>query len=602
MGRTSLTDAAKLAQALRPFSALLVLSCALLWAGAADAGAATLYVAPGGSGPACTSQAPCGSLDQAYRTADPGDSVDVAAGSYPGQTVSRDASKPMGSAKVTFRAQGVVMLSAFSSWANDVHYIGFRLPTPSGQATIRAGRNVVMDDFRAAKPYIWAVTSSSAIGDTIQNVTIKGGDFGPHVSCGGGFQIKSDGRISSAGGVPRDITIDGATFHDFTITAACPDAHLDCLHSFNGVQGLTIKNSRFYRCQHFGMLINSASDVVIENNFIEGGIFGFKLRGDTNPSYEPFDNVLIRNNSADHMSLGTSGSNILTNVRVEANAVIDRTNCRSGVTYASNLAQRGSACSGDLPNVSSLGFANAAAGDFHIQVTSPAVNRLGTGPGADIDGHGRPQGPRHDIGADEVTEAGSSPPPPLPPPPPSLQPPPPPPSPPPGPGPDPDSDSDDGGRPGGDLKGLSAPWLQSPLPAAPRPSASKRTGPPRLSLGRVPRNMMVSNRGTVALRLVCLPRGSRARGRRCAGSVILLAARRPHPGAARRGILGRAAVSIAAGRAGVVKIRLSRGARKRVRPGHSVKVRLHATTHRRGANRVDVRSRLKLVAWRRERP
>jgi hypothetical protein len=92
-------------------------------------------------------------------------------------------------------------------------------------------------------------------------------------------------------------------------------------------------------------------------HFIEGGTVGFKLRGDTNLSFEPFDHVLIRDNSADHISLGTSGSNILTDVRVEANAVIDRTHCRSGVTYASNLAQQGSACSGDLPSVSSLGFA-----------------------------------------------------------------------------------------------------------------------------------------------------------------------------------------------------------------------------------------------------
>jgi Right handed beta helix region len=576
----------------RRLAALLVLLSALLWVDVADAGATTLHVAPDGSGTACTAQAPCGSLDQAYRTAGPGDTVDVAAGSYPGQTVSRDASKPMGSAKVTFRAQGVVMLNAFSSWANDVHYIGFRLPTPSAQANVRAGRNVVMEDFRAAKPYIWGVTSSSATGDTIQNVTIKGGDFGPHVSCGGGFQIKSDGRISSAGGVPRDITIDGATFHDFTITAACPDAHLDCLHSFNGVHGLTIKNSRFYRCQHFGMLINSASNVVIENNFIEGGIFGFKLRGDTNPSFEPFNNVLIRNNSADHISLGTSGSNILTNVRVEANAVIDRTNCRSGVTYAGNLAQQGSACSGDLPNVSSLGFANPAAGDFHIPLTSPAVNRLGAGPAADIDGHGRPQGPRYDIGADEVTEAGSPPPPPVPPPPP----------PPPDPRPGPDSGSDDGGPPGGDLKGLEVPWLQSPLPAARRPSGPKRTGPLRLSLRRVPRHVAVSSRGTVALRLACVPRSRWAHGRRCAGSVILLASRRPDPGAARRGIFGRAAVSIAAGRAEVVKIRLSRRAWKRVRPGHSIKVRLHATTRRPGAHRVDVQKPMKLVARRSRRP
>ncbi|HWL50086.1 MAG TPA: right-handed parallel beta-helix repeat-containing protein, partial [Acidimicrobiia bacterium] len=332
----------------------------------------------------------------AYRSAQPGDVVEVAAGSYGGQDVRKDASKPLGSARVVFRAVGTVTMAGLTSYANDVTYVDFRVP--NNQITIRAGRNVTLENARAEKPYIWGPTSSSSTGDTLENVTIKGGDFGPHVSCGGGFQITRDGP-------PRNITVEGATFHDFSIDSSCPTAHLDCLHTFNGIIGLTIKNNRFYRCEHFGALINSASNVTVENNFFDGGIYGMKLRGDTDPSIEVFNNLTIRHNSGDHVSLGSSGSNTLNNALVEGNATIERVNCRPGVTYRNNIGQTGSPCgAGDLPTVRSLGFANPDAGDFHVPLSSPLVDRLTTGPATDYDHNARPQGPKYDIGADEVDQ------------------------------------------------------------------------------------------------------------------------------------------------------------------------------------------------------
>jgi hypothetical protein len=327
--------------------------------------------------------------------------VQVRAGSYGDQSVPKDSSKPHGSERVVFRAVGRVMLADFSTRANDVTYVGFRLPTPDGAATVRGGRNVTLARFRAAKPYIWGPESSSGSADTLENVKIKGGNFGPHVSCGGGFQITRDGP-------PRNITIDGARFHDFRVGSECPTAHLDCLHTFNGIQGLTIRNSRFWRCENFGALVNGASNIVVENNFFEGGIYGFKLRGDNDPSIEVFSNLTIRHNSGDTISLAESGSNTLRNVLVEGNATREAIDCRDGVTYRGNIAERGGRCRGDLRSVRSLGFANPDIGDFHLSPSSPAVNRLASGPGRDIDGNTRPQGGRVDAGADEV--AGGAPP------------------------------------------------------------------------------------------------------------------------------------------------------------------------------------------------
>ncbi len=374
---------------------------------ACDAGAheysATLQVSTSGSDAnPCTQAQPCLSLNRAYQVANPGDTVSVATGSYASQTINKDAGKSLGSTKVVLRADGDVVLGGFNSYANDIHYIGFELPRPSGTATLKGGRNVIMEDFRAAKPYIIGPTSSSSTADTIDSITIKGGDFGPHVSCGGGF------GINTLGGRPaNNITLEGITMHDFSIDASCPDAHLDCLHTFNGIDGLTVRNSRFYNCEHFGALVNGSSNVTIENNFFEGGIHGFKLRGDNDPSIEVFNTVLIRNNSADHINLGSGGSNTLNDVRVEGNATVDTPTCRSGVTYTGNLSESGRCSTDNDFSPESIGFADVANGDFHVTDTSPAVDRLSSGPATDIDGDSRPQGSLFDVGADEVT--GTSP-------------------------------------------------------------------------------------------------------------------------------------------------------------------------------------------------
>jgi hypothetical protein len=479
--------------------------------------AATIKVSPGAN------------LNSVYQSARPGDEIVLAPGGYGSQSIAKDGGKPAGSRPVVFRMRGA-SFSGVESRANDVVYVA---PTVDANFTFYAGRNVVLRRARAQKPYILGPTSSGPSGDTIDNILIAGGDFGPHSSCGAGFQINTIADGHQGNRPTHNVRIVGNSFRDFAVPSSCPTAHLDCVHAFGGIDGLQIVGNRFVRCENFGALVNGASNVVIENNFMEGGIFGLALRGDADPSVEVFSNVTIRNNSADYISLGSPGANTLNDVVVEGNATIDGVNCRPGVRYTRNLSQTGGRCPGDLRPVSSIGFADPAAGDFHIPRSSPAVDRLPAGPSTDFDGDSRPQGPRRDIGADEVERRGRA-----------------------------GGGSDDTRR--------------------------QRSTLLRSILEHVERWLRVSRRGFVRLELRCRRASAARASRRCKGTVSLRRTRAGlrQAGAAdtrrqRGALLGRRRFAIRTGHVVPVKVRLSRRARSVLRR-HRIRARVRVTIRRRG--------------------
>src|SRR4051812_14841689 len=69
------------------FAVAITAGAAAYIASPAVAQAATLHVSPGGSGGSCSAASPCGSFDAAYRAARPGDTVEVAGGSYGRQEI-----------------------------------------------------------------------------------------------------------------------------------------------------------------------------------------------------------------------------------------------------------------------------------------------------------------------------------------------------------------------------------------------------------------------------------------------------------------------------------------------------------------------------------
>jgi hypothetical protein len=283
-------------------SVVLVLVSSLLLAGAGDARVGkrgvqrvgTLLVAPTGSDSnPCTISAPCLSFDRAYRRAAAGDTVMVASGDYPAQTINADNAKQ--APPVVF--EPIEGGTAVIHGGLTIHASNVTIAGTETSAALAAGARVGFD-------VRWNVLVASVSGATAQqdvvptnvlienvnaragaitgsnNVTVRGGQFGPAVSCVSGdtcaadlneglaaedlFVVRSrrdpDGTVLPA----QDLTIDGVYFHDLTKVfdrcstyAVSCRSHADCLQVYS-FSRLTIENSRFEDC--------SDSDFFVKND------------------------------------------------------------------------------------------------------------------------------------------------------------------------------------------------------------------------------------------------------------------------------------------------------------------------------------------------
>ena len=213
---------------------------------------------------------------------------------------------------------------------------------------------------------------------------------------------------------PRNILIDGVTFHDWRIAVA--GQHTECLQ-IGGGDGITVRNSRFINCEatgnlhitHYGPPSPRTRNVTIENNFFSSTIGGFY-----SINAYAVENLLIRNNSALQSILVQpfpGDSVAANNVRLVANvAPAAAWECVPGVTYRSNVwfwgtaGQQAAKCSSSdtaLTGTSNPGFVNPGALDLHLTASSPALGRGSASESAatDFDGEARPD--TADAGADE---------------------------------------------------------------------------------------------------------------------------------------------------------------------------------------------------------
>ena len=253
----------------------------------------SLYLSPTGSDSnPCTADAPCATMDHAYRLASSGETIFLAAGDYPVQSIKPDAAKTDPTPVVFMPAAGAqVTVARLDVTASHVEFENFQadwaVATPANGVTFR---NIV------ANGAIY-VTGAS-------NVQVIGGQvFSP-------VPVSSDSQIASIKGqVPTNILFDGVSFHDFADVGPGQFHHIECLQVGAAIN-LTIRNSKFWNCathdifiRSWGFVNNSPSplsNILIENNWFAKTAAGFYAMQFLDDLWtgDPPTSVTIRNNSA----------------------------------------------------------------------------------------------------------------------------------------------------------------------------------------------------------------------------------------------------------------------------------------------------------------
>jgi hypothetical protein len=362
-----------------------------------------LFVAAGASAfNSCTQAAPCGTLDRAYALARPGQVIDVVPGSsLGGQTIT--GTKP---------APRVIVRLAGSS-IEDLRVEADNLEIQGGKVGYWEARaesdGLTM---RGVDSGLFGIYGSA-------NTSIIGGDVGPSYAPGG---VTSPVFISvGVNGDPRNVVIDGVLFHDFR--AGQPYQHVECMQIV-AVNGLTIRNSRFQRCDIYSLFFtewagpNPPHDIVLENNWFDTSTADGQYCGCTSYAVvfaghmDYYKNIVIRYNSF-KQAFVFDGNGPRTNVHVVGNLGIGA-GCDPRTIYAYNVWQwdsRSAACNptdrvvlGGQYQIDKLGYLNADAFDLRLTGTSPAIDRGDpkTYPRRDIFGTTRPVGRRPDAGAVEA--------------------------------------------------------------------------------------------------------------------------------------------------------------------------------------------------------
>jgi len=431
------------ARAAVPLAALSLLA----FAATASAAGTTRYVAPGGSGTACTSTAPCGSFDAAYKTAALGDTVEVAAGTYGNQTVLFDPSKtgasdlpdvlfrPALGAGVTVNGNIDIGSSRFTGGASHATFERF---TVNGDVSIPGcgqsadgaacasdasapGNDLTFRNLRVKGPYSFYCASCS-------NVTIDGGTWGPDTyQCRSGMgsahpEIQSAYKQTKRA---NHITIRNSAWQNF---ARCTSSdHTECLQ-VEPADYLTLSGNTFRKCDTIG--VNLANDLANSNSpagyrapdhaVVENNFFSAATDNTGGPTYYALNirectNCLVRNNSWLQAPRMPAGGEVSLSNQFRANVgPMGSQNCGiAGVTYANNVWTDAKCSTTDRQAPS--GFVNPAILDLHLIPGAAAIDAGGSSyPATDIDGDARPRDAGPDAGADEFGIGATSAPAPIP--------------------------------------------------------------------------------------------------------------------------------------------------------------------------------------------
>ena len=343
----------------------------------------TLYVSPNGPGSACTKAAPCDTFNRAYRVAQPGDVVLVAAGSYPQQDIDNDPSKTS-STDVVFRPEGGVVTIGCRNGGGCIDISGshitfdggpskaFRVQTYSAHGFSYQGRT---DTERGATDITFRRMDIGAVAIGSSYTTISDNDLGPSTDPFNIFFAEEADHL----------LIEHNLIHDFVIENG---GHFECMY-WDGPDYVTMRDNEFRSCAIFGV---HAKEGPHYHELIENNVF-WNPRGITTNYDLQF----------------TTEANPCGDVTIRYNTFTDGLwdDCWPTAVYGNIFRGRDDGGRGYHDNIANgpdSTFVSAAAGDFHLRPGSKAV---GAGdpshyPATDKDGHPRPQGRRPDAGAYEL--------------------------------------------------------------------------------------------------------------------------------------------------------------------------------------------------------
>lgn len=371
---------------------------------------ATRFVKVDGSDSgSCTASSPCRTFNRAYEQADPGEIVDVAAGTYPTQRVEYDSAKTSAD-DVYFRPAA----GAAVKIAGDIDAYGSHVTFMAMQAS---DTDIPYDGPAAVSDVtFWGMDGRNFTIDSGTQINVIGGDYGPASSCGGSYGGGNNGiRMNRPGVMPSDILIWGVNIHDIQ-SYDLVQCHIECLIVGAG-RNITVRGSRFWNCSIFDIFLQPfngpISDVTLENNWFatptdpngkpnSGRAVEFSGGG-------PWRDLLIRHNSVNTaINLNDGAANpTYENTKVIGNIAERAVACYNGVVYRDNAWFGGGTCDpSDIDLGAAPPFVRASdRGDLDYHLTGgPAVDSV---PGSvsdlgdDIDGQPRPDGPALDAGSDE---------------------------------------------------------------------------------------------------------------------------------------------------------------------------------------------------------
>jgi len=360
----------------------------------------SLYISPTGSDAApCTRQEPCATFARAYLVARPGQVVELADGTYNGiQEIPFDAKKTSASDVVFRPAAGATarLANGIDVYGRHVTLQGLTIDTV---LYVKCGaEDVTLRGSKAAAFFIRPARGVSLINDEFGPVVNVSSTIGPSQDCPQ---------------PPSEVLLDHVYMHD-VYTVPHNSQHIECL-MVNLVDGLTIRNSRFQRCEDYDILFKrdfgdiNISNVALENNWFDVPYpDGWTAVAFSDPANASYTNVLIRGNSFNAGLLPVGGPGVVVsrfriigNVGTSISVVGDPCHY-PGLTRAYNVWADSRRCN-STEKRAPTGFVNAKGFDLHLARGAAAINRGDpkSYPLRDIDGQRRPIGKRPDAGADE---------------------------------------------------------------------------------------------------------------------------------------------------------------------------------------------------------